>query len=186
MKSFCLHCLCLSGTQKLCLSQYLEAFPTSGAWVCPTLTSSHIATKREHEESLLPHPAAVYLNSSPRHSLPPVPFFLLSPQVLLIDGRETWAWGQMGARPFNSWIAWLENRRPRYAATERSLVGALYASPSAARKWLMSSSSFSTWNLSRQMKLFRSQCVFIEKHVMVYLKAFEMTSHEMTKNFDFF
>lgn len=36
------------------------------------------------------------------------------------------------------------------------------------------------------MKLFRSQCVFIEKHVMVYLKAFEMTSHEMTKNFDFF
>lgn len=57
-KFFCFHCLCLSGTQKLCLSQYLEAFPTSGAWACPTLTSSHIATSWEHEESLLASPCS--------------------------------------------------------------------------------------------------------------------------------
>lgn len=85
----------------------LEAFPASGIWACPTLTSSHIAAKLEHELSFLPHPAASYPYSGPRPSFLPVPFsFLLSPQVLLIDGRETWAWGQMGARPRNSWSAW--------------------------------------------------------------------------------
>lgn len=68
----------------------LEAFPASGVWACPTLTSSHIAAKLEHELSFLPHPAASYPYSGPRPSFLPVPFsFLLSPQVLLIDGRET-------------------------------------------------------------------------------------------------
>jgi len=30
----------------------LEAFPTTGVWACPTLTSSHIAAKLEHKLSL--------------------------------------------------------------------------------------------------------------------------------------
>lgn len=85
----------------------LEAFPSSGVWACPVLTSSHVAAKLKHKLSLLPHPAAMYPNCGLRPHFLPVPFsFLLSPQVQLIDGRETWVCGQMGTRPCNSWSAW--------------------------------------------------------------------------------
>lgn len=66
----------------------LEAFPASRVWARPRLTSSHVAAKLKLPTKPSASPcthisrqwAETQLSSSP---------FLLSPQVLLIDGRET-------------------------------------------------------------------------------------------------
>lgn len=86
--NLCLHCLCLSGTQKLCLSQqtWKHFQPLGSGHV--RLTSSCAAAKLKHKLSLTLQPRIPTVVLRP--SFPPVPFsFLLSPQVLLIDGRET-------------------------------------------------------------------------------------------------
>lgn len=66
----------------------LEGFPALRVWARPRLTSSHVAAKLKLPTKLSASPcthisrqwAGTQLSSSP---------FLLSPQVLLIDGRET-------------------------------------------------------------------------------------------------
>lgn len=57
-KSFCLHWLCISGTQKLCMYKLvdLKAFPASSVWACPRLTSSHVAAKLKQQTKPLALP----------------------------------------------------------------------------------------------------------------------------------
>lgn len=83
----------------------LEVFPTLSVWACPRLTLSHAAAKlkQQTKPSALP---CTHVSQQWAETQISTSSFLLSPQVLLIDGRDTWLWGQMGARPYNSWSAW--------------------------------------------------------------------------------
>lgn len=66
----------------------LEAFPASRVWAYPKLTSSHVAAKLKQQTEPSASPCT-HVSQQWAETQNSTSSFLLSPQVLLIDGRET-------------------------------------------------------------------------------------------------